>query len=198
MVNFTWPIGITVTISTFLHAPPYLFTPLQDASMRWAGVLGALSGFLLGHLSNRLLTPRTTAPSWRPELRLHGVWAPIACMAAGLVLYGQALAHGLHWVAIAAAWVLVNIGMVASTVAITAFALEKYPSAATVVSAIINMWRTCGGFAVGYFQPAWIARSGVAVVFGVQAAVVAGAVVMFVAPVIWMARRRGGGGAGSV
>lgn len=43
--------------------------------------------------------------------------------------------------------------------AITAYALEKYPDYATCVSAIINMWRTCGGFSVGYFHPSWIARS---------------------------------------
>lgn len=73
--------------------------------------------------------------------------------------------------------------------AITAFALEKYPNQASVVSAIINMWRTCGGFAVGYFQPSWIAKDGVAAVFATQAAVVAVCVVLFIGPVIWLGRR---------
>jgi hypothetical protein len=41
--------------------------------------------------------------------------------------------------------------------AITSFALEKFPCHATVVSAIINMWRTSGGFSVPYFQPSVVA-----------------------------------------
>jgi len=111
-------------------------------------------------------------------------------MACGLVLYGLTLRFGLHWAGIAVAWVLVNVGMVATTVAITAFALEKYPDLATAVSAIINMWRTCGGFSVGYFQPEWIARDGAGVVFGVQAAVVSVSIVLFVTPVILLGRRK--------
>jgi hypothetical protein len=74
--------------------------------------------------------------------------------------------------------------------AITAYTLEKYPSHSTTVSAILNMWRTCGGFSVGYFQASWIARNGVGVVFGVQAAVVVAGVVVFVVPVFVLAGRR--------
>lgn len=44
MINFCWPIGITATVETFLHAPPYMFDEIQAASMRFAGVIGAVSG----------------------------------------------------------------------------------------------------------------------------------------------------------
>ena len=64
--------------------------------------------------------------------------------------------------------------------------MEKYPDHATTVSAILNMWRTCGGFAVGYFQPAWIAANGVGVVFGIQATIVATCIVVTILPVILM------------
>ena len=74
--------------------------------------------------------------------------------------------------------------------AITAFALEKYPTQSTVISAIINMWRTTGGFSVGYFQPSWIAKDGVGVVFGIQAAIVSVCIVLLITPVIIMGRRR--------
>ncbi|OBT62415.1 hypothetical protein VE03_08540 [Pseudogymnoascus sp. 23342-1-I1] len=206
MVNFTWPIGITVTISSFLLPPPYLLTAVQDASMRWAGFIGALLGFVFGYFFNSWIY-LSTSPSgmsrranWRPEYRLHGVWGPIFSMAIGLVIYGLTLNFQKSWVGLAFGWIMVNLGMIASTVAITAFALEKYPAYATIVSAIINMWRTCGGFAVGYFQPSWIARSGVGVVFGLQAVVVSVCIVLFITPVIWLgkreaARRIGSGGA---
>lgn len=74
--------------------------------------------------------------------------------------------------------------------AITAFALEKYPSHSTAVSAIINMWRTTGGFSVGYFQASWIARDGVGVVFGIQAVIVSVCILLTIGPVVIMGRRR--------
>lgn len=52
------------------------------------------------------------------------------------------------------------------------------------------MWRTCGGFAVGYFQPAWIARNGLGLVFGIQAIVVSVAVVLCIVPVLMKERRK--------
>lgn len=53
------------------------------------------------------------------------------------------------------------------------------------------MWRTCGGFSVGYFQAGWIARNGVGTVFGIQAAVVVAGAVIFIVPVFVFSRRRG-------
>lgn len=44
MINFCWPIGITSTVETFLHSPPYMFDEIEAASMRFAGVIGAVSG----------------------------------------------------------------------------------------------------------------------------------------------------------
>jgi hypothetical protein len=54
------------------------------------------------------------------------------------------------------------------------------------------MWRTCGGFAVGYFQPAWIAQNGLGLVFGIQAIVVSVSVVLCIVPVLIKERRRRG------
>ncbi|KIW62133.1 hypothetical protein, variant [Exophiala xenobiotica] len=192
MVNFTWPIGITTTIDSFVRAPPYLFDNIADASIRFAGVIGALLGFVFGYFFNEWIyngSGGRRKATWRSEYRLHGVWFPIGSMFCGLLTYGFTLNYGKSWVGLAFGWVMVNIGLVGSTVAITAFALEKYPNQATVVSAIINMWRTCGGFAVGYFQPSWIAKDGVAAVFGTQAAVVAVCVILLIGPAILLGRR---------
>ncbi|OJJ43677.1 hypothetical protein ASPZODRAFT_136137 [Penicilliopsis zonata CBS 506.65] len=189
MVVFTWPIGITTTIDTFLYEPPYLFDAIQASSMRFAGALGGLLGFVFGFLFNKWIF-KFHRNSWRSEYRLHGVWAPLFFMAAGLVTYGLTLHSGALWVGLAFGWMMVNIGMVAITVAITAYALEKYPSHATCVAAILNMWRTCGGFSVSYYQPAWIVRNGTAAVFGTQAAVVVAAVILTVTMVIILEGRK--------
>jgi hypothetical protein len=74
--------------------------------------------------------------------------------------------------------------------AITSYTLEKYPEYATSVSAIINMWRTCGGFSVGYFQASWIARDGAGVVFGIQAAVVVAGILLTIVPVMILERKK--------
>ncbi|EEA22304.1 MFS transporter, putative [Talaromyces marneffei ATCC 18224] len=194
MINFCWPIGITVTVESFLHSPPYMFDEIQAASMRFAGVIGAASGYVFGYFFNEWIYKhyqQKLNSSWRPEYRLHGVWIPVASLAGGLVTYGLTLNFQRSWLGLAFGWVMVNLGMVGSTVAITAYALEKYPMHSGPVSAILNMWRTCGGFSVGYFQASWIVRNGVGVVFAVQAAVVVVGVVIFIVPVVVLGGRRG-------
>ncbi|ETN36834.1 uncharacterized protein HMPREF1541_07821 [Cyphellophora europaea CBS 101466] len=117
LVNFTWPIGITTTISTILYAPPYLFNNVEDASMRFAGVIGALLGYAVGYLFNeRISRSRTQKTDWRPEYRLHGVWLPVVSSVLGLLTYGLTLHFQKSWVGLAFGWVMVNIGLVASTV----------------------------------------------------------------------------------
>jgi MFS family permease len=115
LVNFTWPIGITVTISTMLHMPPYLFNTVQDSSVRWAPILGALTGWLIGYIFNKWIYAKKRE-TWRPEYRLHGVWVPIAFMALGLVTYGCVMHYGKHWIGLCIGWYMVVIGMVATTV----------------------------------------------------------------------------------
>ncbi|KAJ5129166.1 uncharacterized protein N7515_005205 [Penicillium bovifimosum] len=189
MVTFTWPIGITTTIDAFLHSPPYSFDTIEASSMRFAGVIGALCGWACGHFFNGWIFKRHSS-SWRTELRLHGVWLPMGSMACGLMTYGLTMHFGKHWIGVAVGWAMVNIGMVATVVAISSYALETFPQQATCVSAILNMWRTCGGFAVGYFQPAWIQRNGTGLVFGTQAAILCTAVVLTITPVLVWERRR--------
>jgi hypothetical protein len=145
MINLTWPIGITTTVDSFIRAPPYLFINIQAASMRFAAVIGALIGFFLGSLFNEYLSKtRIHQHSWRPEYRLFGVFIPAVFECAGLLLFGFGNQFKLSWVALAFGWCMVNIGLVGTVVAITAFVLEKYPAHATTVSAIMNMWRSCG------------------------------------------------------
>lgn len=66
------------------------------------------------------------------------------------------------------------------------------------MSAIINGWRTASGFSVGYFQPSWIARNGVAAVFGTQAAVVVAVLVLTITPVVLVEGRKGRGAAAGI
>lgn len=192
MVNCCWPIGIVTTIDAFVRSPPYLFNNIEDASIRFAAVIGCLLGFCVGYVFNEWIyrgSGGRRIPHWRSEYRLHGVWAPIGCMVGGLLTYGLTLNWKKSWVGLAFGWMLVNVGLIGAMVAITSFGLEKYPTHAAIVSAILNMWRTCGGFSVGYFQPSWIEKDGVAAVFATQAAIVAVAELGLIGTAIWIGRR---------
>jgi hypothetical protein len=100
--------------------------------MRFAGVIGGLlgkscicplkysaltiTGFVFGYFFNEWIFAKDRRSHWRSEYRLHGVWFPIGSMACGLVLYGLTLQFEKSWVGLAFGWIMINIGMVASTV----------------------------------------------------------------------------------
>ncbi|PYH90943.1 polyamine transporter [Aspergillus ellipticus CBS 707.79] len=117
--------------------------------------------------------------TWRPEYRLHGTWFSIAMMAWGLLTYGFTLNYGKHWIGLAFGWGMVVFGMVASTVSVDrGFSHSEW------------LAYTASGFSVGYFQPAWITRDGVAAVFGTQAAVVVADIILTIVPVIVVEGRK--------
>jgi hypothetical protein len=119
-------IGITTTIDAILHAPPYMMANVPAASMRFAGVIGAILGFAFGYFFNEWIYHGTNGarkPHWRNEYRLHDMWVPVTSMICGLLVYGLTLNYQVSWVGLALSWILVNVGLVGSTVAVTAFAL---------------------------------------------------------------------------
>lgn len=119
MINCTWPIGITTTIDSFVRGPSYGFGNIADASIRFAGVVGALLGFCFGYFFNEWIYNGSNGrrkTCWRSEYRLHGVWFPIGSMVCGLLTYGLTLDKEKSWVGLAFGWVMVNIGLTGSTV----------------------------------------------------------------------------------
>jgi len=56
-----------------------------------------------------------------------------------------------------------------------------FPHHAVLGSAWINFWRNIGGFCVVFFENQWVKRSGTALVFGVQAALIAAGVILVIA-----------------
>jgi fucose permease len=58
---------------------------------------------------------------------------------------------------------------------LVAYALDVFPDTAVQASALLNIFRTTGGFIVNYFQVQWAEKNGAAVSFGTQGAVVVAA-----------------------
>jgi hypothetical protein len=57
----------------------------------------------------------------------------------------------------------------------TAYGLDVFPDQAVEAAAIINFFRTSGGFIVNYFQVSWAEAVGSSTTFGIQAGIVGGA-----------------------
>jgi hypothetical protein len=73
-----------------------------------------------------------------------------------------------------------SFGVMTTSVAVTAYSLDAYPTAPAEVAGWINFSRVIGGFSVGYFQSPWGAAVGYDKSFGTQAAVVGFSVVFVV------------------
>ena len=130
-----------------------------------------------------------------PEVRLFtNIFIAPLLMIPGLVIVGQTLGNHLGYGLIVLGWGMYSVGMLTASIAITAFALDCYPSAAGEVSAYLNFARTFGGFSVGYFQQPWGLAMGYGTSFGIQAAIVAVAAGMAVCLSIWgkWLRQKGG------
>jgi hypothetical protein len=80
-------------------------------------------------------------------------------------------------VAIIFGWGGFSFGVMTMSVAITAYGLDSYPTTPAEIAGWINLARTLGGFAVGFYQSPWATKSGADVSFGIQAAIVAVAAV---------------------
>ncbi|KAF7590646.1 hypothetical protein BBP40_002598 [Aspergillus hancockii] len=68
--------------------------------------------------------------------------------------------------------------------------LRSTPTSQLWLSAIINAWRTAGGFSIGYFQPSWIAKISTSAVIGTQVAIVVAVLILTITPVIIIEGRK--------
>ena len=155
-MNFMWAVGINQT-SAILFALPvegggYGFKQNIVGYLFFAPVVGVVLGEVFGHYFNDFIAARYTAKNggvFVPEGRLSPIYLSGFFIIPGLILIGQALENHLHWVAIVMGWGMFVFGCMVASVAITAYALDSYPTAAGEVSALINFARLVGGFSVG-------------------------------------------------
>lgn len=178
MVFIAWVIGVNTTVSQIVLPPPYSFSTTAEAVSWVSPMIGAVLGELWGHWFNDWLFHRYIRRhngSYSIENRLWGTYPPTLICFVGLILYGEAIQHTLHWMVLLLAWAFMAFGMVATMTAVSAYCLDSFPHHASLVACIINFWRTTGGFCVVYFQLKWIHTSGAAVTFGVQAMILGAA-----------------------
>ena len=148
LINWCRVIAIVFTAPQFLLAPPFLFS-LRGAAAAWAApIIGCFVGQIWGHWFNDFLCRRYIRRhngKYVLENRLWGTYGPVLLMFTAFVLYGQAIQHALHWIVLLLAWAFLTSGFIATTTAVSAYALDCFPFHASIVASIINFWRTTGG-----------------------------------------------------
>lgn len=177
MLILAWGVGINTTLSIFL-TPLYHFGLRQIGFFYFTPVVGVSLGEFCGHWIHDLIARfyiKRHNGFFEPEARLFALYASTPFVAAGLVIIGEALEKGWHFMLVALGWGLYCFGMMITTVAVNAYNLDCYPDGSGEVTMWVNFARVLGGFIVSYFQVKWAAKSGTIISFSVQGGVVAAA-----------------------
>ena len=66
-----------------------------------------------------------------------------------------------------------------------AYANDSFPKHGGEISALINLARTLGGFAIAYYQVPWATKNGALQTFGVEAAIVVALFFLIVPALQW-------------
>ncbi|EEY23061.1 conserved hypothetical protein [Verticillium alfalfae VaMs.102] len=185
LLFFAWAIGINITTAILFGTPRefggygYSFTSL--GYLYFSPIVGVIFGEVFGHYINDWIAQRYVRKHngvFEPEARLYMIYLAAIPMIGGLVLLGQALDRHLSVAAVIMGWGLHSFGIMLTSVAVSAFVLDSYPTAPAEVSGWSNFARAIGGFSVGYFQQPWGAKVGFDGSFGTQAGVVAFGVII--------------------
>ena len=151
-----WAVGINQT-SSILFATPvaeggYGFSQNAVGYLLFAPIIAVILGEAFGNYLNDFilyLYVRNHDGMFVPEARLSPIYLSTVFMVPGLIIIGQAIEHHLHWAAIVMGWGMFVWGCMLASVAIQAYVLDSYPTAAGEVASLINFSRLIGGFSVG-------------------------------------------------
>lgn len=180
MWAFGFTIGINVTNPVFLGAPaPIGYGLSKDLSATF--YLTPIIGAFIGELVARYLCVASTKISRKRNngvLESEDLLIPtlpgMLIYVLGMCLFGwgNQVKEG-RIAAVIFGVGLVTLGNLVILVAVLAKSSLDFPGREGEISAIINLVRVLGGFAVPYFETIWAEESGTMVVFGTEGAVVA-------------------------
>ncbi|PBK79305.1 MFS general substrate transporter [Armillaria gallica] len=179
-------IGINVTNAVFLGSPaPVGFGWSQDAIAGAYGtpIVSVLLGELIGRHTNDWImnmSIRRNHGVFEAESRLWACYIALPLYICGFVTLGASIQNHLNTGAVIMGWGIAELAIMINTVAIYAYRNDCFPKHQGEISALINLARVLGGFAVAYFQVPWAEQHGALQTFGCEAAIVAGLFVLII------------------
>ncbi|EJD39182.1 MFS general substrate transporter [Auricularia subglabra TFB-10046 SS5] len=179
-VMFGFSIGINVTNAVFLGMPRpegYGFGPFGIAGGYGTPIVAVLLGEIIGRYVNDAIADwgiRRNHGVFEAEVRLWMCYLALPIFICGMVVLGATFQNHLSVVALVFGWGLAEISVMMTTVAVYAYCNDSFPKHQGEISALINLARTLGGFAIAYYQVPWAEKHGALQTFGCEAAIVAG------------------------
>ncbi|GAA5982591.1 hypothetical protein JCM11641_002593 [Rhodosporidiobolus odoratus] len=200
-LSFMWAVGINITSSILFATPKaaggYGFSVRTISFLYFTPLVAITIGEMVGHRLNDYMADRYVKRHgglFKPECRLPVFFGAVVLMIPGLCIVGVALQKQLSIAAVVMGWGMYAVGVMISSVAVSTYLLDCFPTASGEASAAINLARTIGGFATGYFNVQWGMKSGYDVSFGIQAAIVGFATLLVAGLMIFGERIRKAGG----
>ncbi|EKM56913.1 uncharacterized protein PHACADRAFT_254299 [Phanerochaete carnosa HHB-10118-sp] len=193
-VVFGFSIGINTTNAVFLGSPPpvgFGFGPFAVAGGYGTPIVAVLIGELLGRFFNDWvmnLSIRRNKGVFEAEARLWACYIAVPLYICGFVVLGAAFQKHLSVGALVMGWGIAEVAVMVNTVAVYAYVNDCFPTLQGEISALVNLFRTLGGFSVAFFQVPWATKNGALQTFGVEAAIVA-ALFLLVVPALQLKGR---------
>lgn len=179
-----WAVGINIATGIIFGTPEefggYGFTNVQIGYLHFSPIVGTIIAEVFGHWFNDFTAKRYIHKHrgvFEPEVRLWPIYIAAIFTVPSIIVFGQSIFHHWHWTGVACGWAVFSIGIMLTSVAVIAYSLDSLPMAPAEVAAWLNLARTMGGFAIGYFQEPWGNATGYDVSFGIQSIVVASSIV---------------------
>ncbi|KAG2098981.1 major facilitator superfamily domain-containing protein [Suillus discolor] len=134
--------------------------------------VAVLLGEFIGRYFNEFIMDlhiRKNGGFFEAESRLWTCYLAMPLYICGFLTQGAGI-QNLSEAALIMGWGIAIVVITLNTVAVYAYCNDCFPRRAGEVSALLNLARALGGFAVAYFQVPWATKSGGLMVFGVEAA----------------------------
>ncbi|GJN87833.1 hypothetical protein Rhopal_000788-T1 [Rhodotorula paludigena] len=187
-ITFGFGIGINVTQAVFLGSPPplgYGYSEYATAAGYATPIVAVILGELCGRYLNDWLADRLIKRNsgvFLAEMRLWSCYFAIPFFVVGFCLLGVSFEKKLNIAGVIFGWGLAEFAILINTVAVYAYLNNCFPTRQGEVSALINLARTLGGFAVPYYQVPWATSpsGGPMKVFGMEAGVGAALFVLII------------------
>ncbi|KIY62844.1 MFS general substrate transporter [Cylindrobasidium torrendii FP15055 ss-10] len=185
-VLFGFGIGINVTNAVFLGEPEPLgfgWSPYAIAGAYGTPIVAVIIGELVGRFLNDWImniSIRRNHGVFEAESRLWACYVALPLFICGFVTLGAGIQEHLSTAAVIMGWGIAELSIMIATVAIYAYCNDCFPKHQGEISALINLARTLGGFAVAYFQVPWAEKHGALQTFGCEAAIVSGLFLLIV------------------